>query len=408
VWHSAAVTTRRGTLSAIAIIVGLFWALRVLTAQDLEEIALTHRAIDYARPSNDAVATLLRRADGLARVRSAGPSGHLRSLLEALNVPLESQILVFSQGSAQSRRIEAGNPRALYFSDSVVVGWVRGGFIEVAAQDSQQGTIFYSAGPDSAGNLSMTRSDHCLSCHNSFRTEMVPGMIEPMHHTRPLERRWGGWYVTGDTGSIRHFGNVDVTQVSNAPDERSAVNLRSVDGVFDNSGYLTPHSDIAALMVFEHQMHLINLLTRIGWETRVAEQDGRSASGQAAMRERIAQLVDYMLFVDEAPFASAVTGTSGYSEAFSARGPTDRRGRSLYQLDLTTRLLRYPFSYMVYSDQFEALPSQAKRAIYERLWAILSGRDTDARYTRLSGADKSAIIEILRDTRPEASSYFKP
>src|SRR6202034_2949590 len=69
--------------------------------------------------------------------------GYLPSLLEALQGPIESQVAVFSKTSIQALRIEPSNPRVLYFNDSVVVGWVRGGFIELAAQDPALGIRFY-------------------------------------------------------------------------------------------------------------------------------------------------------------------------------------------------------------------------------------------------------------------------
>ena len=38
----------------------------------------------------------------------------------------------------------------------------------------------------------------------------------------------------------------------------------------ETRGYLSPQSDIVALLVFDHQMRAINLLTRLNWESRVA------------------------------------------------------------------------------------------------------------------------------------------
>jgi hypothetical protein len=113
-----------------------------------------------------------------------------------------------------------------------------------------------------------------------------------------------------------------------------------------------------------------------------------------------------MLFVDEAPLASSIQGTSGFAAKFSERGLRDSQGRSLKQLDLHTRLLRYPCSYMIYSAQFEKLPTAAKTAVYERLWAILSGKNTDVRYQRLSPTDRRAILEILRETKTDLPKYF--
>jgi hypothetical protein len=383
----------------------LVWALALVTGQQLDPLERAHPAIQYSRPSNDPVASLLRSREAISRLKSDGPSGHLRSILDALNIPVSSQIMVFSQGSVQSSRIRANNPRALYFNDSTVVGWVRGGFIEIASQDPEQGTVFYTVNANWLGTPSIARSDDCLSCHDVNRTNGVPGMIEPMGQTRPLERRWGGWYVTGDPGSIEHFGNVDVAALTSGAAPKT-VRLTSLEKTFDARGYLTTYSDIAALMVFEHQMQMMNLLTRVGWEARIARQEGRLQNG-AAIREAVEQLVDYMLFVGEAPIASPMKGGSGFAEAFSARGPNDTKGRSLRHLDLRTRLFRYPCSYLIYSPQFERLPAEAKAAVYSRLWAILSGKAAGAQYRQLSAVDRRAVIEILRDTKPDLPAYFR-
>jgi hypothetical protein len=114
-----------------------------------------------------------------------------------------------------------------------------------------------------------------------------------------------------------------------------------------------------------------------------------------------------MLFVDEAPLAGPVGGDSGFAAGFNARGPRDAMGRSLRHLDLTTRLLKYPCSYLVYSEAFEALPGVAKQAVYARLWQVLSGAETSARYARRVRADRLAIVEILRDTKPDLPAYFR-
>ena len=371
-----------------------------------DDIQPGHPAIQYSRAANDPVAGLLRRPEGVSRLTSEGPSGYLRSILGALDIPVSSQIMVFSQGSVQSAIIRANNPRALYFNDSVVVGWVRGGFVEIAAQDPEQGTVFYRAHSSLLAGLSITRDDTCLSCHNSHRTAGVPGMIESMGQTRPLERRWGGWYVTGHLGTIEHFGNVDVAALTSGAEAPKTISLTSLEKTFDTRGYLVPYSDIAALMVFEHQMQMTNLLTRLGWETRVAVHDKRPVAASSAFRDRVADVVDYMLFVDEAPIASRIQGTSGFAATFSGRGPRDSKGRSLRDLDLNTRLLRFPCSYMIYSPQFEKLPPTAKNAVYERLWAILSGKDRDVRYQHISAADRRAILEILRETKRDLPKSF--
>ena len=169
---------------------------------------------------------------------------------------------------------------------------------------------------------------------------------------------------------------------------------------------LTPHSDIAALLVFDHQMHGMNLLVRTGWEVRVAQADAPATATAVAVRVAV-DLVDYLLFIDEAPLAGPVEGQSGFAAAFAARGPRDRAGRSLRDLDLATRLLKHSCSYLVYSEAFDALPPVAKDAVYERLWHVLSGAErATARYARLSRGDRQAIVEILRETKRELPPYF--
>jgi hypothetical protein len=165
-------------------------------------------------------------------------------------------------------------------------------------------------------------------------------------------------------------------------------------------------------------MHMMNLLTRIGWEARVAEfRKGKTesqirASGDdptdapvpldAAARE----VVDYMLFVNEAPLPDAIRGSTAFAETFASQGPRDPKGRSLRDFDLTRRIFRYPLSYMIYSPLFDALPAPARDAIYARLLTVLSGKDRLKEYARLTAADRTAILEILRATRSGLPASF--
>jgi hypothetical protein len=183
-------------------------------------------------------------------------------------------------------------------------------------------------------------------------------------------------------------------------------------GTFDTSPYLTPYSDVAALMVLNHQLHLANLLTRLGWESRIASQEqSQAGAGNAGkpidVRDTAREVVDYLLFIDEAPLPSPIQGSSPFAQEFMKRGPRDGQGRSLRDLDLTRRLLRYPCSYMIYTEAFDALPATAQAMVYERMWEILSGSETDKAYARLSLADRRAIIEILRATKKGLPDYFR-
>jgi hypothetical protein len=182
--------------------------------------------------------------------------------------------------------------------------------------------------------------------------------------------------------------------------------LASVQGLFDPKGFLTPYSDASALLVLAHQAAMTNHITRLGWEARVAAATP-SEDARARVKEAAHDLVDYLLFVDEEPLRAPVKGASGFVEKFSAQGPRDSKGRSLHTLDLQTRLLKYPCSYMIYSEAFDALPPAARDAVYARMWQILSGAETDRRYARLKPADRTAILEILRETKKDLPASFK-
>ena len=108
-------------------------------------LPLEHEAIRYSSgPIDDAVSRLQQRINsGAATLQYEDGFGYLRSVLKELDIPVSSQVLVFSKTSFQAARIGPRLPRALYFRDNAAVGFVRtGDVIEVAALDAKQGTIF--------------------------------------------------------------------------------------------------------------------------------------------------------------------------------------------------------------------------------------------------------------------------
>jgi hypothetical protein len=410
--------------AALAALTVALVALRsALTAFDGVFINPDDPAIEYStRPAHDPVAELNRKIQtGQTRLKFDPANGYLRPLLEALGIPVESQIAVFSKTSFQTSGIGPHNPRSVFFNDSVAIAWLRGAWtVELAAEDPEQGVVFYTVDQQFSEKPVFHRRDDCLSCHNSYNAAGVPGMLVRSvftardgtalfrlgsyntDHSSPMEQRWGGWYVTGKSGGARHMGNIlAVDSKAEAPAPR-ADELASLDGKIDTGAYLSKYSDIVALMVFEHQMRAINLLTRAGWEARHAAY-GKTAPGSDAP----IALADYLLFVDEAPLQGRIEGSSGFDRKFSAGGPRDSKGRSLRQFDLESRLMRYPCSYMIYSAAFDALPAGTRNAVYRRMWAILSGKESGERYARLTAADRQAAIEILRETKPGLPQYFK-
>src|SRR5688572_21190589 len=337
-----------------------------LTAQrrDVFVASRDHAAIEYSRGQEANAITELNKKleDGSLTLKFEPVSGYLNAILAALKIPVESQALVFSQTSFQAPKIGIDNPRAIYFNDAASVGWVRGGdILEVSVQDPRQGVIFYTLDQDPKAKPVLTRDNGCLACHLSWETLGVPGLVVQSVHPlpdeksyvngyttiqgSPLEERWGGWFVTGNHGGARHMGNIPVMPAEKG--KKKLANPRqpisSVAGLLDLSGYPTAYSDVVAMMVLAHQTQMTNLITRTGWEARLAAASP-SEDATARTREAAADLVDYMLFVYEAPFAGPMQGTSGFTAAFAAQGPRDPKARSLRDLDLRRRLFRYPCS----------------------------------------------------------------
>jgi hypothetical protein len=387
-------------------------------------VSLEHPAIGYrTQPLRNPVADLQERlAQGKSQLAfDARPGiGYLPAVLHELRVPLESQLLVYSKTSLQQGLITPERPRAIFFNDEVAVGSVQGGLIEIAVQDAKQGAVFYTL-ERAAGEPRLQRQGSCLGCHYAYATLGVPGFfarsvptavdgqILPwlgnaiVDHTTPLAERWGGWYVTGDVGSQEHFGNALLE------DNRAPAMPPLPPGMAERlpaplaASYLTPYSDVVAHLVFEHQVEAMNVLTRIGWEYRIAAADGRTATD---LERSIEDAVDYLLFVGEAKI-ERIEGTSGFAERFAALGPSDGRGRSLRELQLDGRLMRYPLSYTIYSAAFDGLPDDALDALYRRLWDVLAGSVDDPRYAQLLPADRKAIIEILVATKLGLPDYFR-
>jgi hypothetical protein len=172
----------------------------------------------------------------------------------------------------------------------------------------------------------------------------------------------------------------------------------------DVSRYLSPHSDIVALMVLEHQTHMHNFITRLGYEATLAVHQYGHVNYLKSATEAFLR---YLLFTEEAALTEPVAGASDFSREFAAQGPRDRAGRSLREFDLRTRLFKYPCSYLIYSDGFDRLPDKMKERLYHRLWEILSGSDSGPDFQRLLPATRRAILEILVDTKPGLPAYWK-
>ncbi|RYG23594.1 hypothetical protein EON82_13535 [bacterium] len=334
--------------------------------------------------------------------------GYLRALLKELRIDPASQVLVFSKGSLQADHIGPKNPRAIYFNADTYVGWIPGApMIEIASIHPKRGVVFYTIpnGKEAKATFE-TSPSACDRCHGAIGPDLFATSAPtsesgyPRAFARsfratpdlPFNQRWAGWYVTGTHGAMRHLGN----ELSVGDDEKNRIdvekgaNVTDLKRYFDVSGYLTPHSDIAALMVFEQQMHVQNVLTRTVQQT---------ASDESYLDEACEELVEALLCVGEAKLTAPLKGTSAFPASYAAGLPKDSKGRSLGDLDLKSRVLKYPCSPLIYSASFDALPAKAKEGVYKRLKEILTGKDTSGTYAHLTATDRQALLQILKETK---------
>jgi len=219
------------------------------------------------------------------------------------------------------------------------------------------------------------------------------GNVLPQSDTHDVDHRtghpdrWGGYFVTSEAlipyNQRAHAGNITFS-AGGVTSNQVFVDWEAMPP--ESLRYPTATSDIVALLIFDHQMHAANLITRLNWESRIGSDTTRAVD----------ELASYLLFVGEAPPQVALLPQRGFQEWFASKFPRDRRGRSLAELDLTKRLMRYPCSYMVYTPAFDALTPSTKQAVYRRMREVIA--------TTLTPLDAAAVLEILSDTKPDFRS----
>jgi hypothetical protein len=404
------------------------------------EEAFEREPISYSvRPPHDAVQSLERQlADGKLRLEG-DDRAVVRQLLGHLGISEASQMLVFSRTSFQNDLIRPNHPRALYFGDDAYVGWVPGGLIEVAAMDPDLGPVFYSLDPHpvTQGTTAATqgprfiRDDDCLRCHGGTFIRDIPAVLSRSVHTdthgqpvlslgsdlvddtTPIDQRWGGWYVTGIHGSVRHRGNLTISgeTLPTQAQRESAANRTNLAGFFDATAYLTATSDLVALMVFEHQLAAHNVLTKAGQHCRwmMFYQQGLQRSFKEtvtpepvydsvrhAFEHSVEQVLDVLLFKNEAALpVGGVRGGESFASGFRRQGFRSPSGQSLRELDLQHRLFRLRCSYVIQTAFFQNLQPVLRRQILERLHRVLTQPDQEPRYAYLESGERRGILEIL-------------
>jgi len=393
---------------------------------------------------NDTIARLQARLNAREVKIEGNEKESVRAVLRALDVPESTQILVFSKTSVQRVRISPQNPRAIYFNDECYVGWVPGGMLEIAAIDPQLGPVFYTFDPLERGSQPQRfrRDPSCLSCHAINFTRDIPGVFarsvfpeasgspifsagsEVVDYTTPLADRWGGWYVTGRHGVLRHRGNAFAREQNREVmiNTESGANLDRLDQFYDPSLHLQPTSDIGALLVFEHHLAMHQALTRANFESRrmLHYQHGLQESFKEPVTDtpsydsvksvfasQTQAVLDVLLYKDEAPMPDdGIRSSKDFVKTYEAGGRRTKDGRSLRDLDFKTRISRYRCSHLIYTEQFRQLPKPFLSQLTTRLGRILTEPKPEERYAYLADDERKAIVEILRETAPELTASW--
>ncbi len=383
------------------------------------------RPIDYFNRETQNPAEDLKSRLETRQTRLAGKSDldYLKSLLKELDISPTSQMLVYSKTALNPQLVSPETPRAVFFNENSYVGWVPGAAaLEIAAVDPHKGLMFYTLNlPDFSKEESKKetqpalpkRESQCLACHAGQSALRIPGGLvrsfitdetgRPLSgysritHQTPFAKRFGGWYVTGQHGQLTHRGNIIEpkagTEANLTP---SPNNVNDLKGVFDVSRYPSAHSDLVAQMVFQHQIHGQNLLIRVGSEARLGKRSDAED-----------RLIRYLLFLDEAPLAGPVQGSTDFAKWFAHRGQKDSKGRSLRDWDLKTRLFQYRLSHLIETPLFDALPKPAKQRIYQKLHALLSAAEPPKPFDKLPAKERRAIWEIVSEIKTDLPAEWR-
>jgi len=379
-------------------------------------------------------------ASGELQLEWRTPRGYFDAFLEALQIDPASQVLVFSKTSLQYQKISWQKPRGIYFNDNTWIGFVQDSdVIEITTMDDKLGAVFYVFHNQRNSKQPVERLNHkCLVCHDSNGTmgggiplllarsalydvngnqvQDFSGIGNTTDQT-PLAERWGGWFVTGQHGTQTHLGNLQLPDASAVArvQEHLLGNLDTLEdqGLFDTSQYPRATSDLVALMVMEHQVTVLNQLTYVKFKApavlsranmqealQATHWDALSERAQRALTRMLDKVVDLLLLQGSITLVEPISGNPQFRAWFEAQGPHDAQGRSLRQLDLDTRLFRYPLSYIVQTPEFANLPPYARDYLWRELMAILSGQKAHPAVAGVAAEDLRSTLEILAATSP--------
>jgi hypothetical protein len=372
--------------------------------------------------------------------------GYLDSLLEHLEIDPASQVLVFSKTSLQYQLIDNKTPRALFFNDDTYIGFVQHSqIVEVMTMDDKLGMLFYVFNNAPKPEEYFTReTQRCLVCHDTAGTmgggvPMVMALSSiynsnlisqgelsgagNVEDKMPVRDRWGGWYVTGQSGSQVHMGNLILPGAGDLAliDDYRRGNVDTLEelGMLDPTPYPSNTSDIVALMMLEHQLTVQNMITYVTFKApavlqRAGFPEAKTATSWAELPPRaqrsltrmMDRLVGTLLMENATTLEDGIAGSAAYQDWFTSLGPTDSTGRSLRELDLQTRLFKYPLSYLVYSSAYSTLPAYALDYIDTRLREVLRGEiPIEHPYSQAERDAALAILNATSHNRPAVTAH---
>lgn len=386
-----------------------------------------HDYLNHA-PKDRFAGILKKIQEGILQLDTRDDKTFLRSLMLALDIPISSQILVFSASSLQSEIINPQNPRALYFNEDTYLGFVPGGKVEVISMDPTHAAMFYIFDRLQPGGPvpTISRSQKCFNCHAGSATRRVPGLIaesllpmasgasletyrrDEQGHQIPLEQRFGGWHLTGEHHlNPTHANLMGVTigagRFDKVPTEPGQM--------WELDRHLLPTSDILPHLVHEHQLGFENRVFHAAYlvrQLRGGERGPLPSSAKPELEKLADELARYILFTDEAKLPrNGIKGDETFMRDFARNRRATRDGLSLKDFDLKTRLFKHRASYMLYTESWQKLPTELKDRVYYKMAEALREQNAITMGAHLPSSEKRAIRTILKETLPGLPTWWR-
>ena len=397
----------------------------VLRADDIKDFAAAPHHY-WTKPPRDRFTKVYEQIkSGAVKLDASSPNAYLAGVLHALDIPVSSQLLVFSVTSLQSSLISPRNPRAIYFNEDTYIGYVPGGRVEIMSFDPELGGIFYIFVPPRGGNEvpPLDRSQRCFNCHAGSFSHHVPGLfvesVIPGDNGGPLEgyrreesghgvafaERWGGWHITSKLDfptKANTLGNYFQGKMTTKPNPPGAL--------FSLSNYLVQTSDIVPQLLHEHQVGFVNRLMEANYTVRERLERSKGHLGSAdmtALNELATQVVRYVLFADEAKLPAPVKGDETFLRDFASKRKAASNGASLRDLDMKSRLLKRRCSYMIYSSLWDGMHPLFKKSVEAKLWNALQENGGDKEFAYLPATEKREIRQIIKETKTGLPAWWQ-